>query len=109
MVFAEYKSYAWWDLRSEQKTKIGSALSGALVSTLIGLAATNLGVLSSEAPAFSIVKEFLLPVAVPLLLYRADMRRMIKSTGALLLAFLLGSGTPFTLYANEEENGLIFL
>ncbi|PON58189.1 hypothetical protein PanWU01x14_167880 [Parasponia andersonii] len=78
-------------LWSEQKTKIGSALSGALVSTLIGLAATNLGVLSSEAPAFSIVLEFLLPAAVPLLLYRADMRRVIKSTGALLLAFLLGS------------------
>lgn len=80
------------DLRSEKKTKIGGALSGALVSTLVGLAASNLGLISSEAPAFSIVLEYLLPAAVPLLLYRADMRRVIKSTGALLLAFLLGSG-----------------
>ncbi|GMN44550.1 hypothetical protein TIFTF001_013746 [Ficus carica] len=79
------------NLRSEKKTKIGGALSGALVSTLVGLAASNLGLLSSEAPAFSIVLEYLLPAAVPLLLYRADMRRVIKSTGALLLAFLLGS------------------
>lgn len=80
------------DLRSEKKTKIGGALSGALVSTLVGLAASNLGLISSEAPAFSIVLEYLLPAAVPLLLFRADMRRVIKSTGALLLAFLLGSG-----------------
>ncbi|MBA0587228.1 hypothetical protein Gorai_000360 [Gossypium raimondii] len=75
-----------------ENTKAGSALSGALVSTLIGLAASNLGIISSEAKVYSIVKEFLLPLAVPLLLFRADLRRVIKSTGKLLLAFLLGSG-----------------
>ncbi|PIN26450.1 hypothetical protein CDL12_00801 [Handroanthus impetiginosus] len=74
-----------------EKTKIGSALSGALVSTLVGLAASNLGIIASEAPAYDVVLGFLLPLAVPLLLYRADMRRVIKSTGILLLAFLLGS------------------
>lgn len=62
------------------------------MSTLIGLAASNLGIISSEAKAYSIVLEFLLPLAVPLLLFRADLRRVIKSTGKLLLAFLLGSG-----------------
>ncbi|KAF5743511.1 hypothetical protein HS088_TW08G00095 [Tripterygium wilfordii] len=74
-----------------EKTQIGSALSGALVSTLVGLAASNLGIISSEAPAYKIVLEYLLPMAVPLLLYRADLRRVIKSTGTLLLAFLIGS------------------
>ncbi|KAK4789440.1 hypothetical protein SAY86_016744 [Trapa natans] len=74
-----------------EKTKIGSMLSGALVSTLVGLAASNLGIIPSEAPAYSIVLNFLLPLAVPLLLFRADLRRVIKSTGALLLAFLIGS------------------
>ncbi|XP_038877446.1 uncharacterized membrane protein YjcL-like [Benincasa hispida] len=74
-----------------EKTKIGSALSGALVSTLVGLAASNFGIIASDAPAFPIVLEFLLPLAVPLLLFRADLRRVIKSTGTLLLAFLLGS------------------
>ncbi|XP_050223309.1 uncharacterized protein LOC126673271 [Mercurialis annua] len=74
-----------------EKTTIGSALSGALVSTLIGLAASNLGIISCESPAYAVVLEFLLPLAVPLLLFRADLRRVIKSTGTLLLAFLLGS------------------
>lgn len=74
-----------------EKTKIGSSLSGALVSTLVGLAASNLGIVSCEAPAYSIVLEFLLPLAVPLLLFRADLRRVIQSTGTLLLAFLIGS------------------
>lgn len=80
------------DWRRSEKTKIGSSLSGALVSTLVGLAASNLGIVSCEAPAYNIVLEYLLPLAVPLLLYRADLRRVIQSTGTLLLAFLIGSG-----------------
>lgn len=74
-----------------EKTKIGSTVSAALVSTLVGLAASNLGIIPYEAPAYSIVLEFLLPLSVPLLLFRADLRRVIRSTGTLLLAFLLGS------------------
>ena len=46
--------------RSE-KTKIGSMVSGALVSTLVGLAASNIGIIPFEAPAYSIILEFLLP------------------------------------------------
>ncbi|XP_031475774.1 uncharacterized protein LOC116247669 [Nymphaea colorata] len=74
-----------------ERTRIGSALSGALVSTLVALAASNLGILPSEAPAYSMVMEYLLPLSVPLLLFRADLRQIIRSTGRLLLAFLLGS------------------
>ncbi|KAI5657872.1 hypothetical protein M9H77_26665 [Catharanthus roseus] len=74
-----------------ERTKIGSALSGALVSTLTGLVASNLGILPCEAPAYKVVLETLLPMAVPLLLFRADLRRIIQSTGKLLLAFVLGS------------------
>ncbi|GAB2265164.1 hypothetical protein Dimus_000229 [Dionaea muscipula] len=74
-----------------EKMKIGSTLSGALVSTLIGLAASNVGIIACEAPAYQVVLDFLLPLAVPLLLFTADMRRVVQSTGPLLLAFLIGS------------------
>lgn len=77
-------------LRSE-KTKIGSMVSAALVSTLVGLAASNIGI-PYEARAYSIIMEFMLPLAVPLLLFRADLHRVIRSTGTLLLVFLLRSG-----------------
>ncbi|KAF8044046.1 hypothetical protein BT93_A2124 [Corymbia citriodora subsp. variegata] len=73
-----------------EKTKIGSMVSAALVSTLIGLTASNVGIIPCEAPAYSTVLEFLLPLTIPLLLFRADLRRVFRSTGKLLLAFLLG-------------------
>ena len=68
-------------------------MSAALVSTLVGLAASNVGIIPHEAGAYSIVLEFLLPLAIPLLLFRADLRSVASSTGTLLLVFLLGSGS----------------
>lgn len=61
------------------------------MSTLVGLAASSTGIIPSDAPAYKVVLEFLLPMAVPLLLFTADLRRVIRSTGKLLLAFLVGS------------------
>ncbi|XP_061349696.1 uncharacterized protein LOC133294943 [Gastrolobium bilobum] len=74
-----------------EKTKIGSMVSAALVSTLVGLAASNLGILPFDSPAYSIVLEFLLPISIPLLLFGANLQHVVRSTGTLLLAFLLGS------------------
>lgn len=67
-------------------------MSAALVSTLVGLAASNLGILPHDAPAYSIVMEFILPLTIPLLLFGANLRQVVRSTGTLLVAFLLGSG-----------------
>lgn len=76
---------------SERATEWGSMLSGALVSTLVGLAASNAGLIATEAPAYAIVNQYLLPLSVPLLLLKADLRVVLASTGRLLVAFCLGS------------------
>ncbi|EFJ18129.1 hypothetical protein SELMODRAFT_113569 [Selaginella moellendorffii] len=78
-------------LWSERNTKWGSALSGALVSTLFALFSSNLGILATESSVYGTVNAFLLPLAIPLLLFSADMKRVLTSTGRLLLVFLLGS------------------
>lgn len=75
-------------------------MSAALVSILLGLAASNMGIIPFEAAAYSVVFQYLLPLTIPLLLFRADMRQVIQSTGALILAFLLGSGQLFTYILN---------
>ncbi|XP_058112581.1 uncharacterized protein LOC131255781 isoform X2 [Magnolia sinica] len=84
-----------------EKTKVRSALSGALVSTLVALATTNLSIIASEVPVYSDVLEYLLPIAIHLLLFRADLRRILQSIGALLLVFLLGSAAE--LYDFDDE------
>ncbi|XP_068636125.1 uncharacterized protein [Aristolochia californica] len=83
-------------------TKIGT-LSGAIVSTLLSLAASNLRIISTEALAYSVVMEYLLPLAVPLLLFRADLSRIIRSAGTLLVAFLLGSDGQMLTESNPSN------
>ena len=61
------------------------------MTTLAALALSNLGVLPTAAPAFSVVTGFLLPLAVPLLLFGSDLRRVVRDTGRLLGAFTLGA------------------
>ena len=72
-------------------------ISAALVTILVGIAASNLGVIPYEAPAYSVVFQYLLPLTIPLLLFRADMWNVIHSTGTLFSAFLLGSGHSLIL------------
>jgi uncharacterized membrane protein len=62
-----------------------------LVTTLVALFLSNAGVLPTAAPAYSVVTGFLLPLAVPLLLFGADMRRVVRDTGRLLGSFALGA------------------
>ncbi|KAK3128176.1 hypothetical protein QOZ80_6BG0457940 [Eleusine coracana subsp. coracana] len=76
---------------SEERTPWGGALSGALVTIMAGLAATSTGLVSPGAPAHHAVMEYLLPAAVPLLLLGADLRRVVRATGDLFKAFLIGS------------------
>lgn len=66
------------------------------MSTLVGLAASNVGVIAADSPTYAIVNRFLLPLAVPLLLFAADMRQVLASTGRLLTIFCIGSGNVST-------------
>ncbi|PHU19862.1 hypothetical protein BC332_11013 [Capsicum chinense] len=74
-----------------EKTKIGSMVSAALISTLVGLTGSNMGIIPYEAPAYSVVLKYPLPLTIPLLLFRENLRHVLHSTGPLLLAFLLAS------------------
>jgi uncharacterized membrane protein len=74
-----------------EKTKIGSKLSAVVVSILCAFALANLSVIPTEAPAYDIVWTYLVPLAIPLLLFKADLRRIIREAGPTLLAFLFGA------------------
>ena len=54
--------------------QVGKELSGALCATLFGMLLANVGVLpAAGAPELSIVYKFILPLAIPMLLFSADL------------------------------------
>ena len=74
------------------KQRWGAKLGGAsLISALLALALSNFGVIPNHAPAYDAVVAFLLPLAVPLLLLTADLKRVLTCTGRVLWCFLIGS------------------
>lgn len=72
---------------------------GGILFTLIATATLSIiRVLPSsvgpvEVPAYSAIGTFFMPMAVPLLLFNADLRRIARESGRLLVLYCLGAAT----------------
>jgi uncharacterized membrane protein len=86
-----------------ERTRWGSRLSGAVVAIATTLVLSNLGLIPSDpdTPAYAVTWSYLVPLAIPLLLFAADLRRILREAGPTLLAFGAGAvGTvPGTVVA----------
>lgn len=67
--------------------------SGVLWVILGGMLLSNLKVVPFEAPTYGFVFSVVVPAAIPLLLLKANFRKIIRETGKMLVIFLLGSVT----------------
>ena len=74
-----------------ERTKIGSRLSAVVVTILATFVLSNLSIIPTDAPSYDIVWSYLVPIAIPLLLFKANLRRIIKEAGPTLLAFTFGA------------------
>lgn len=70
---------------------LAKTLSAPLIATLLGLLATNVGLIPSSSEVYGFVGNYLLALAVPMLLFGANMTRVFKETKQLLGAFVIGS------------------
>lgn len=71
----------------EQRTKWGATLSGAVVALIIGLALSNFKVIPTESTVYDVIGDYLVPAAIPMLLFQADIRRIWRESGRMFKAF----------------------
>jgi uncharacterized membrane protein len=81
---------AAFGLWAEQRTGWGRRLSGVVVAIGGTFVLSNLGVIPTSAPVYDVVWSFLVPLAIPLLLFRADLARILREAGPTLGAFAIG-------------------
>jgi uncharacterized membrane protein len=74
-----------------EKTKWGAKISAVVITILAAFLLSNFSIIPTTAPAYDIVWSYLVPIAIPLLLLKADLRRIIKEAGPTLLAFVFGA------------------
>ena len=76
----------------EQKYKWAAKLSGAVITLVIAVTLTNVNIIPTSAPVFDdIVWGYAVPLAIPLLLLNANIFRIWRETGKILIIFLIGA------------------
>ncbi len=78
-------------LAIEQRTMMGKALSAPLVTMAVALILANVGILPFTSPVYTVMNQYAVSLAVPMLLYDSDLRRVVSDTGSVLFAFLIGA------------------
>lgn len=76
----------------EQRYRWASRFSGGLIALVIALVLVNAGVIPSYTGVYeTVVWGYLVPIAIPLLLLRTNIRKVWRETGRLLAVFLIGA------------------
>ena len=70
-----------------EKTRWGRALSAPLFILFGAMLLSNVGVIPYSAPMYGTVSSVIVPMAIPMLLLRADLKKVFAESGPMLLAF----------------------
>lgn len=60
----------------EQKYKRASKITGAVIALLGAMIFANLKIIPTESSVYDIVSSYMIPIAIPLLLFKADIRKV---------------------------------
>ncbi|UOQ94669.1 DUF819 family protein [Halobacillus shinanisalinarum] len=75
----------------EQNFKWASKVSGAIIALVGAMVLANLQIIPLESPVYDTVWNYVVPLAIPLLLFQANIRKIWNESGRLLLIFFLSA------------------
>ncbi|HPR64026.1 MAG TPA: DUF819 family protein [Thermoanaerobaculia bacterium] len=91
---------AFFGIWAERKTRIGARISGCLVTMACTFFLTNLGILSPVSPVYDATWGYIVPLAIPMLLFKSDLRAIFRQSGSTLAAYGIGAaGTSIGIAA----------
>ncbi len=75
---------------------IGKKTSGVIWVLLGAMALSNFRVIPFASPSYDFVGGTLVPLAIPLLLFKADLRKIFRESGPVMISFLIASAGTVT-------------
>jgi uncharacterized membrane protein len=75
-----------------ESQKWGQKLGGPLLLLAVSMALANLGVIPHTADVYNEIAGVLVPIAIPLLIMRADFRVIFSESGPMFVTFLVATG-----------------
>lgn len=68
----------------------GRKYSGVMLLITAAIVLANLRIIPTSAPAYDATWQYLVSIAIPLLLFEADLKRIVRESGPTLIAFIIG-------------------
>ena len=90
-LWAVVVGFATLSIVLEQKYKWASAISGVIIALVYAMTLSNLNIIPTSAPVYDIVWDYAVPLAIPLLLIKCNIKKIFKESGKILIIFLIGS------------------
>ncbi|MCM3756256.1 DUF819 family protein [Sporosarcina aquimarina] len=75
----------------EQRFSWASKISGAIIALVGAIFLSNTGIIPTESPVYDAVWSVIIPLAIPLLLFHVNIKKIWTESGKLLALFLLSS------------------
>ena len=71
----------------EQSFRWAARVSGPVLAIAGAMLLSNLKVMPADSPAYDVIESYLVPAAIPLLLFRANIIRIFRQSGSMFLCF----------------------
>ncbi|CAK7045072.1 hypothetical protein CIW83_10975 [Tissierella sp. P1] len=75
----------------EQTYKWASKVTGAIIGLIIAMVLANFKVIPTDAPTYDAVWGYVVPLGIPLLLFNANIKKIWRESGRIMIIFLLSS------------------
>mgnify|MGYP000866518094 FL=1 len=85
LVWVVVVAVAAFAIFAEQKWKWAASITGVTIAIFGSMLLVNLKIVPAKSPVYSVISGYLLPLSIPLLLFKCDLKRIIKESGKLFL------------------------
>ena len=75
----------------EQTYKWASKITGAIIGLIIAMVLANIKIIPTDAPTYDAVWGYVVPLAIPLLLFNANIKKIWRESGRIMIIFLLSA------------------
>ena len=91
MLFAILVVIAAVSIRLEQRFLWAAKVSACVLCLVFAMVLANLRIIPTDAPAYDFIWSYLVPLAIPFLLFQADFRKIWRESGRMFGIYLLAS------------------
>ena len=75
----------------EQRYLWAKRITGPVIALVLGMGASSAGLVPTESPVYDVVWEYVIPIVIPLLLFKINLVSIFRETGRMMIAFHIAS------------------